>query len=289
MKQVGHKIILCGIDGAGKSTIAKMISDRNPDMHYEIVHCTRHTPNTYKYFRELFLSEKNIIFDRGPYGQFVYQTREEREERDQLTVKQLLILERIIKELGIDVWYVYADLNTCLINCLKDSEDSYYTLDYLKELDIKFRNLFDSISSVKVKYVFNDYKAENSKNESNKIDYFNFDYSSLPKVVAVDFDGTLVYGEEFPKIGKLNTKLLYDLYEGEYKDWKKVLFTHRSDETLIAACNFLVDNNIYFDAINDDVKEIKDALNRNPIDHRKVWFDKLIDDKAENIDKYLDV
>lgn len=283
---MSKKIILCGIDGAGKSTLSDKIIKDNSDIDFKIVHCTRHTPNTFEYFKDLFLSNDNIIFDRACYGQFVYQTSEERKERGQLTLKELYDLEEIILKENIKVYYVYSDLDVCLHNCQKDSEDSYYTLSYLSDLDKRFRYLFEHISIVPVEYYYNDYHPVDV-NKNNDIDYLNFDYSSLPKVAAVDFDSTLVLGESFPKIGKLNDKLVNELFNGTYKDYKKILFTNRSGDSLIDACNFLADNGIYFDAVNDDIPEVKEILKRNPIDHRKIWFDVLIDDKALNVDKFI--
>lgn len=288
-KNIGEKIIVEGIDGAGKSTFIEKYIKEHPDKQYKVVHCTRHTPNNYLFFEDLLTSEENIILDRAMYGQFVYQTKEQRTERHQFEdmLKLALFEYYVMKNVPIQIYYVYCDLDVCLHNCQKDSEDSYYTLDYLKELDMKFRHLFD-MSTMDVQFYYNDYHPEETADsKDNKIDYDSFDYSSLPKVVAVDFDGTLVTGAEFPEIGELNQELVNLLYKGKYKDYKKVLFTHRCGDNLVAACNFLADHGIYFDAVNDDVPEIAEILHRNATNNRKIWFDVLFDDKAnpENIFK----
>lgn len=113
-----------------------------------------------------------------------------------------------------------------------------------------------------------------------------FDYSKLPKVVAVDFDGTLVQGAKFPEIGELNVDLFNELVSGKYRYWKKILYTHRSGHTLDLIMPYLRDleNNLglKFDAINDNVKEVKDALHGGPI--KKVWFDEFIDDKTRSLE-----
>lgn len=280
---IGHKIIVEGIDGAGKTTYINNLIKNNPDMNYEIVHCTRHTPNDFDYFYTILCSNKNIIFDRFMYGQFIYQAVEDRK----LSIRELLELEDLIAEHGFEVIYVYSDIEACLINCKKDSEDCYYTYDYLKELDTKFRNFFDSTSTIEVTYYHNvyDYKNEDATNtseltEEQKTEIVkNFDYSSLPKVVLVDFDETLFVGAKFPNIGKINEKLKYELLHGKYKDYKKVLFTHRTNGALVEACNACADEGIYFNAINENIKEVKEALFGGPT---KIWFDVLIDDKAIN-------
>lgn len=82
-------IVLEGCDGTGKSTIAKVLNRILPDS--QIVHCTVDTPNDYRFFYNLisFGMSQNIILDRGMYGQFVYQDKEDRK----LSNKQLTSLE----------------------------------------------------------------------------------------------------------------------------------------------------------------------------------------------------
>lgn len=124
-------------------------------------------------------------------------------------------------------------------------------------------------------------RAENPTVED--VDYSSFDYSSLPKIVAVDFDGTLVENK-FPNIGKLNQHLVDELFasNGRYRDYSKILFTNRSGKTLDDAIAYLDSYDIHFDAVNDDIPEVKELLKRDPVNHRKIWYDVLIDDKAIN-------
>lgn len=280
---IGHKIIVEGIDGAGKTTYINKLIKENPEMNYKVVHCTRHTDNNYGYFLKLLLSKDNIIFDRFCYGQFVYQSSEDRIKKDWLTVEELFKIERIIKDMNFKVVYVRSSIKNCLYNCKKDCEDSYYTEDYLTYLETLFSGLFFNISTLdknNFELYNNDYEIEeNSQSVSEK----DFDYSSLPKVVAIDFDGTLVTGAKFPEIGTLNKYLVNELLNGKYKDYKRILFTHRTGQALIDACNFCADNGLYFDAVNDDIPEVKEALGRTgtPENGRKPWFDIIIDDKSD--------
>lgn len=70
--------VLEGCDGSGKTTVANHLKNILPDA--EIVHCTTDTPNDYEFFMSLIEAgdHRNIIADRFCYGQFVYQTPEER-------------------------------------------------------------------------------------------------------------------------------------------------------------------------------------------------------------------
>ena len=285
MKKPSSKIIVEGVDGCGKTTYINKLVKENPEMNYKVVHCTRHTPNTYDYFRDLLMSDDNIIFDRFCYGQFVYQSSGDRKEKGWLELKDLVSLETLINSISCEVVYVKSDIDNCLYNCKRDSEDSYYTREYLEDLDSKFRYLFTNLSSVRNFQIYNnEYTIDKGDNGEKTLEK-KFDYNSLPKVAAIDFDGTLVYGAEFPNIGKLNTYLVNELYgdNGKYKDYKKILFTHRTGQALIDACNFCADNGIYFDAVNDDIPEVKEALGRTgtPENGRKPWFDIIIDDKSD--------
>lgn len=118
--------------------------------------------------------------------------------------------------------------------------------------------------------------------DSDNVDCAKFNYSELPKVVAVDFDGTLFKGAEFPEVGSVNKDLVRELTSGRYKNWKKVLWTHRHGHTIDMIIPYLkkleVDYGIKFDSINDNIQEVKDALNGGPI--KKIWFDEFVDDKA---------
>ena len=97
-------IVLEGCDGTGKSSIAKLIQSVIPDS--EIIHCTAETPNDFKFFSKLIDigQYRNIILDRGMYGQFVYQSPEDRK----LSHKQLRALELNMIRTGAKVVHVTA-------------------------------------------------------------------------------------------------------------------------------------------------------------------------------------
>lgn len=70
-------IVLEGVDGSGKTTLANFLSRI---LEAEVIHATRETPNDWKWFTDIMNAAKyrNIIADRFFWGQFVYQEREER-------------------------------------------------------------------------------------------------------------------------------------------------------------------------------------------------------------------
>lgn len=154
-----------------------------------------------------------------------------------------------------------------------------------KDPEVVGESIEDSLLDLANYAVMTVMELRESSSDRNNIDLFAFNYDSLPKVVAVDFDGTLVQGAEFPEIGELNMKLVEQLWHGKYKDYKKILWTHRSGSTLDAALKFIEEipntygiNYVKFDAVNDNIKEVKELLNGGPI--KKVWFDVFIEDKS---------
>lgn len=99
--------VLEGCDGSGKTTVAKHLKNILPDA--EMVHCTTDTPNDFHFFMNLIeaADNRNIIADRFCYGQFVYQTPEERN----LTDSALIELETEMMAHAVRVIHVTASVD----------------------------------------------------------------------------------------------------------------------------------------------------------------------------------
>lgn len=97
-------IVLEGIDGVGKTTLANLLSKT---YNAGIIHATRETPNNWAWFNELMdlAKDHNIIMDRSFWGQFAYQEPEDRK----LTWEQLHELEHRLHQEGGRLIYVTAD------------------------------------------------------------------------------------------------------------------------------------------------------------------------------------
>ena len=129
-------IVLEGCDGTGKSSIAKLIQAVIPDA--EIIHCTAETPNDFKFFSKLIDigQYRNIILDRGMYGQFVYQSPEDRK----LSHKQLRALELNMIRTGAKVVHVTAMKQTVEDRLNSRSEVPMHTVSVLLS---RFDDLFE--------------------------------------------------------------------------------------------------------------------------------------------------
>lgn len=129
-------IVLEGCDGTGKTSIAKLIQAVMLDA--EIIHCTAETPNDFKFFSKLIDigQYRNIILDRGMYGQFVYQSPEDRK----LSHKQLRALELNMIRTGAKVFHVTAMKQTVEDRLNSRSEVPMHTVSVLLS---RFDDLFE--------------------------------------------------------------------------------------------------------------------------------------------------
>jgi hypothetical protein len=99
------------------------------------------------------------------------------------------------------------------------------------------------------------------------------------KVYAVDFDGTLSVGEEWPGIGQPNEQLFNFLIEQKAAGARIILWTCRNGEDLAEATRFCKSNGLEFDTVNKNLPEFIELYGG---DTRKINADYYIDDKAIN-------
>lgn len=108
----------------------------------------------------------------------------------------------------------------------------------------------------------------------NKVEKTDMD--ALPKIVAIDFDGTIVT-DKFPEIGECN-KGMFDLcFRLKEQGVKLILWTSRDGQALKNAVTYCWQRGLSFDAINENVKEVRELFHN---DTRKVYADLYIDDKS---------
>lgn len=261
------KFLLEGVDGCGKTTLAKKIQETFSGIDFEMIHCTRETSNNYEFFLDMLMSDKHMIIDRGYLGQFIYQTEEERISNGWLTNKELRLIDRVASIMNVIKIYVTANTDLCLYNCKHNGEDGHYTAEYINNLKSKYVEYLDDLNG----WTFYENNFEHPEFAKN------FDYSSLPKIVCVDFDGTLnLTDKPFPSIGKPFMPLLSELTEGKYKDYKKILYTTRSGKALDDAVKICEEWGLKLDAVNDNIDELK----QHGLNPRKIYCNAIIDDLA---------
>lgn len=97
------------------------------------------------------------------------------------------------------------------------------------------------------------------------------------KIYAVDFDGTLCENA-WPEIGKPYHKMI-ELIKSlrQEENSKLILWTCREGADLEKAVSWCAEQGIIFDAVNDNIKEIKEWFGGNS---RKIVADVYIDDRG---------
>ncbi len=111
-------------------------------------------------------------------------------------------------------------------------------------------------------------------------------YSILPKIIAVDFDGIITVSDNFPNIGELRPGIISKLNRLKQNGFRLILWTCRTEPYLSEAVEFCKTNGLTFDAINDNIQEVKDHYGQNP---RKIFADYYLDDKNMNIFSFYEM
>ena len=106
----------------------------------------------------------------------------------------------------------------------------------------------------------------------------------MSKIIAVDFDGTLVT-DEYPHIGKPIWNVINWCKEQQLLGNTLILWTCRSGRELdeaIALCNEV---DLHFDYVNCNT--IENLMKYGKRDTRKIYADIYLDDKSININTLL--
>lgn len=101
---------------------------------------------------------------------------------------------------------------------------------------------------------------------------------TLPKIIAVDFDGTLVENK-WPEIGEPKWEVINYICAEKVKGAKIILWTNRRGKPLIDAINFCHEVEIELDAVNEDIPEVVEYFGKST---RKIFADIYLDDRAIN-------
>lgn len=99
------------------------------------------------------------------------------------------------------------------------------------------------------------------------------------QTIAVDFDGTLCYSK-WPDLGEPNRPLIDYLIKWKEQGNQLILWTCRAGEALDHAISWFHDQNLEFDAVNDNLPEGIEKYGNNS---RKISSDYYIDDRMLNI------
>ncbi len=105
------------------------------------------------------------------------------------------------------------------------------------------------------------------------------------KIIAVDFDGTLHLGSDYPFIGEPNIELI-DFLKEHRKEFVLILWTMREGKQLAFAKKWLQEQGLTFDFYNDNAYWLQEKYNYNP---RKIYADFYIDNRNATLDTLREV
>lgn len=105
---------------------------------------------------------------------------------------------------------------------------------------------------------------------------------SKPKIIAVDFDGTLCTNN-YPEIGEPIEEVINYVKEQQEAGAKIILWTCRVQQRLADAVEWCSEQGLTFDAVNQNLPEIVEEFGG---DSRKVYADEYIDDRNKSVGNY---
>lgn len=114
-------------------------------------------------------------------------------------------------------------------------------------------------------------------------DQRTIDFSTLPPIMAVDFDGTLVK-DRFPEIGAERENFCKVIRILQKMGVKSILWTSRTGSALQEAIEWCEDHDLHFDAINKNLPEV---IELTGTDTRKVYANVYFDDRNRSISDTL--
>jgi len=115
-------------------------------------------------------------------------------------------------------------------------------------------------------------------------------------IIAVDFDGTLCENK-FPEIGEPKQDIIDKVIALQVEGWKTILWTCREIGALDNAVAWCKERGLTFDAINDDLPEIKEEFKSGSMYRSvmlkegtrcgaKIFANVYLDDRAVHIDNF---
>lgn len=128
------RIILEGVDGAGKTTLAKILAEK---YNLDICHCGMTDPSDYHFYRETSKKD-NVVWDRHTIGELIYPKVFGREQ--QCSPEDARIILTLGKqELGLKTLVLTTDIDILKTRLEVRGNEHPKILENLKWIDDQFR------------------------------------------------------------------------------------------------------------------------------------------------------
>lgn len=127
------KIILEGVDGAGKTTLAKILAN---EYGLDVCHCTQHDPADYEFYKNTARKE-NVVWDRHTIGELVYPEIFNRKPK--ISPEDARLILYYARQEGAKVFVLTSDLVTLKKRLSTRGGEDQRILDNLWKIDSEFR------------------------------------------------------------------------------------------------------------------------------------------------------
>lgn len=127
------KVILEGVDGAGKTTLAKILAEK---YGLDICHCTQYDAADYDFYRQT-LRKENVVWDRHTIGELIYPTIFDRER--QISTEDARLVIHYAKEAGAKIFVLTADMDVIYRRLNERGNEDFRIYENVDYIDNLFR------------------------------------------------------------------------------------------------------------------------------------------------------
>lgn len=127
------RIILEGVDGAGKTTLAKILAEK---YGLDICHCTQYDAADYDFYRQTVRKE-NVIWDRHTIGELIYPTIFDRKQ--QISTEDVRLVIHYAKEAGAKIFVLTADMDVIYRRLNERGNEDFRIYENVDYIDNLFR------------------------------------------------------------------------------------------------------------------------------------------------------
>lgn len=127
------RIILEGVDGAGKTTLAKILAEK---YGLDICHCTQYDAADYDFYRQTVRKE-NVVWDRHTIGELIYPTIFDRKQ--QISTEDVRLVIHYAKEAGAKIFVLTTDMDVIYRRLNERGNEDFRIYENVDYIDNLFR------------------------------------------------------------------------------------------------------------------------------------------------------
>ena len=127
------KIILEGVDGSGKTTLAKILANK---YGLDVCHCTQHDPGDYDFYRQTIRKE-DVVWDRHTIGELIYPEIFSRKQK--ISIEDARLVQASARAEGAKILILTCDHDILKKRLLDRGTEDNRIVQNCEYIDNKFR------------------------------------------------------------------------------------------------------------------------------------------------------